>query len=238
MNVRFVWISLVLLAALLLSGCNPTVRVGEVQTESQVVEGDNAESVRTEITIGAGDLRLAGGAEKLMEADFTYNVAQLKPEVAYAGGKLTVRQPEIPGVPNLRNIDDFRNEWDLRLSGVTPIDMQINMGAGTSDLDLTGLPLNSLALELGAGTSTLDLSGDWAHDVSVTVDSGAANVSVRLPQDVGVRVEVNAGPTVVNAPGLSKNGNVYTNAAYGVSDVTLNVTMDAGVGLINLAVAE
>jgi hypothetical protein len=237
MNVRFYWIGLVLLAALLLSGCNPTVRVGAVQTESQVVEGDNAESVRAEITIGAGDLRLAGGAEKLMEADFTYNVAQLKPEVAYAGGKLTVRQPEIPGVPNLRNIDDFRNEWDLRLSGVTPIDMQINMGAGTSDLDLTGLPLNSLALELGAGTSTLDLSGDWAHDVSVTVDSGAANVSVRLPQDVGVRVEVNAGPTVVNAPGLTKNGNVYTNAAYGVSDVTLNVTMDAGVGLINLAVA-
>lgn len=238
MNGKFYWIGLVLLAALLLSGCNPTLRVGAVQTESQAVEGGDATSVRAEITLGAGDLRLAGGAEKLMEADFTYNVAQLKPEVAYAAGKLTVRQPEIPGVPNLRNIDDFRNEWDLRLSDGTPIDMQINIGAGTSNLDLADLALTHLAVELGAGTSTLDLNGDWAHDVDVTVDSGAANLSVRLPKDVGVRVEVNAGPTLVDALGLTKNGNVYTNAAYGVSDVTLNVKMDAGIGVINLAVAE
>lgn len=73
---------------------------------------------------------------------------------------------------------------------------------------------------------------------ALAVDSGAANITVRLPQDVGVRVEVDAGPTVVDAPDLTKNGNVYTNDAYGAADVTLNVKMDAGIGWINLDVVD
>jgi hypothetical protein len=141
-------------------------------------------------------------------------------------------------MPNLANIGDFRNEWDLRLHDGTPLDLRLEIGGGTSDLSLAGLPLTSLAVNLGAGASTLDLSGNWAHDLNVAIDSGAANISVRLPQDVGVRVEVDAGPTIVNAPGLTKNGNVYTNAAHGISDVTLNVKMDAGIGLISLDVVE
>jgi hypothetical protein len=55
---------------------------------------------------------------------------------------------------------------------------------------------------------------------------------------VGVRVEANAGPNIVDAPDLTMNGTIYTNAAYGVSDVTLHVKMDAGVGLIRLNVVE
>lgn len=231
-------IALALLGALLLSGCNPALTVGAVQTESQVVDLGEDAAVRVEINFGAGDLTLAGGAEELLEADFTYNVARLKPEVKYTAGRLVVRQPEARGMPNLRNISDFRNEWDLRLHNGTPLDLRLEIGSGTSDLQLAGLPLTGLDLKLGAGASTLDLSGDWAQDLDVVVDSGAANISVRLPQAVGVRVEVDAGPTIVDAPGLTKNGNVYTNAAYGVSDVTLNVKMDAGIGLISLDVVE
>ena len=44
--------------------------------------------------MGAGDLEVTGGAEKLLEADFAYNVARLKPEVQYTNGTLVVRQPE------------------------------------------------------------------------------------------------------------------------------------------------
>jgi len=62
----------------------------------------------------------------------------------------------------------------------------------------------------------------------------AANITVRLPKDVGVRVEVGRRPDYINAPGLTKDGNVYTNAAYGVSDVTLQIKMEVGVGQINL----
>ena len=35
-----------------------------------------------------------------------------------------------------------------------------------------------------------------------------------------------------------KNGNVYTNAAYGVSDVTMQIDMEVGIGQLNLDVEK
>lgn len=67
-------LALVLLEALLLAGCAPKARVGALRTESQSVELGDARSVRVEIELGAGDLQLTGGADKLLEADFTCNV--------------------------------------------------------------------------------------------------------------------------------------------------------------------
>jgi len=114
------------------------------------------------------------------------------------------------------------------------MNLRLDMGAGTSDLQLAGLSLTGLDIILGAGKSTVDLSGGLTRDLDVTISAGAANVTVRLPKDIGVRVEINAGPTAINAPGLTKDGNVYTNDAYGVSDAALQIKMETGVGQINL----
>jgi len=231
-------IVLVLLGALLLTGCGSAARVGELQTESKTVELGDAESVRVEIEFGAGVLEIAGGAGELLEADFTYNVAKLKPEVEYKNDTLVVNQPEAEGLPALQGITEFQNEWDLRLNDEVPMDLRVNMGGGTSGLNLAGLSLTGVDITIGAGISTVDLSGDWAQDLDVAIDTGAADITVKLPNDVGVRVEIDAGPTAISAPDLTKDGNVYTNAAYGASDVTLNISMEAGIGTIKLEVEE
>jgi hypothetical protein len=235
MVVRF---ALVLLGALLLAGCGSEARVGELQTETQSVELGDAKSVRVEINFGAGDLEVTGGAEKLLEANFTYNVAKLKPEVEYTDGTLVLQQPGNEGLPDLRGIMDFRNEWGLRLNDEVPMDLRVDVGAGTSNLRLAGLSLTGLDVSLGAGESTVDLSGDWERDLDVTIDAGAGGISLRLPRDVGVRVDVDAGIGAIEAPGLKKDGDVYTNDAYGVSEVTLQIDLKAGIGQINLSVAE
>ena len=244
MNTRKVWVwmvdrlALVLLVSLLLASCAPGVKVGTLRTESQSVELGDAKSVRVEIDLGAGDLKLTGGAKKLLEADFNYNVAALKPEVGYKNGTLVVRQPNVSGLPDLRDIMDYRNEWGLRLSDEVPMDLSVVVGGGSSDLRLAGLSLTGLKVNLGAGTYTVDLSGDWAHNLDVTVDAGAANISVRLPRDVGARVKVEPGPHTIGATGLTQDGDVYTNAAYGVSGVTMQVDLEAGIGQVNLDVEE
>jgi len=226
------------LGALLLAGCNSEARVGALRTESQLVELEDTGPVHVEINLGAGVLDLAGGAEKLLEADFNYNVARLKPEVKYTDGTLVVRQPNVRGLPVLRDITDFRNEWDLRFNDAVPMDLRVDVGGGTSDLQLAGLSLTQLDISLGAGISTIDLSGGWARDLDVTIDTGAADITVRLPRTVGVRVEVESGPTVIDATDLTKDGNIYTNDAYGVSEVMLQVNMEPGIGRINLEVEE
>jgi uncharacterized protein DUF2154 len=234
---NYLLITLVLFTALV-AGCGSSATVGELQTESQSVELGDAKSVNVNINMGAGNLTVSGGAEKLLEADFTYNVAKLKPEVKYTDGTLVVWQPNGKGLSDLRGITDYRNEWGLRLNDEVPMDLRVDVGGGTSDLQLAGLSLTRLNVTLGAGIYMVDLRGDWTRDLDVSIDAGAADVSVRLPKDIGVRVEVDRGPATIEAADLVRDGDVYTNAAYGVSNVTLHVNISAGIGRINLEVDD
>jgi len=240
MNQRKEWfrivflIVLVLLGTLLITGCSSKLRVGELKTESQLVELGDTNSVKVEINFGAGDLRVNGGAEKLLEANFTYNVSRLKPEVEFADDTLIVRQPDVKGLPALGDLVDFRNEWDMRLNNQIPMDLSVNIGAGTSELQLAGLSLTGLDIQLGASETTIDLSGSWLHDLDVTIEAGVGHVILRLPKTIGVRVEVETAIGSIDALDLKQDGNVYTNAAYGISDVALQINMEAGIGQITL----
>jgi len=236
MGTKRLLFAIVVIASLLLASCSSAYRVGALQTESKSVKLGDARSVHVNIDFGAGDMELTGGAEKLLEADFNYNVARLKPEVKYTDGTLIVRQPDVSGWPSLIGIEDFRNEWGLRLYDAVPMDLRVNMGAGTSVLKLAGLSLTGLDVTMGAGTYTIDLTGDWARDLDVTIDSGAAIIYLRLPRDVGARVVVDRGANMISAADLTQDGNVYTNAAYGASAVTMQVDLKAGIGQINLEV--
>jgi uncharacterized protein DUF2154 len=231
----------VLGAVLVLSGCGGA-RTGELQTESQSVELDDAESVRTELRQGFGKLNLSGGAEQLMEANFSYNVAEWEPEVDYDGGRqgtLTVNQGGSDGDGiSLLGLDDARNEWDIRLNNGVPIDLSIEMGAGENALRLGTLALTALDLQMGAGVATVDLTGDWDQDLDARIQGGAGEATLRLPRDVGVRVEFEGGIGEINASGLTKDGNTYTNEAYGSSDTTLSIDFEGGVGQVNLEVAD
>jgi CubicO group peptidase (beta-lactamase class C family) len=182
---------------------------------------------------------VAGGTDALLEANFSYNVAALKPEVEHSDGVLTVRHPDVKtGVGSLWDLDDYRNEWLVRLNDKVPTDLSIALGAGTVDLQLAGLSLTGLDIDVGAATGTVDLRGDWARDLDVTVKAGLGSVVLHLPRNVGVRVQVQAGLGNVNAPGLAKEGNVYTNDAYGVSGRTLRMDIEAGVGRLNLELEQ
>src|SRR5918998_204962 len=76
-------------------------QVGELQRQSHSVDVQQARSVRTDLEIGAGELNLTGGADRLMEADFVYNVADWEPKVNYdvSGdtGELSVQQGQRDG---------------------------------------------------------------------------------------------------------------------------------------------
>lgn len=229
-------ITLLFVSALLLASCNPALRVGALQTESQSVKLGDAKSASITINFGAGVLDVRGGAEDLLDADFTYNVAKIKPEVTYTDGTLVVKQPETKGMPSFGT--GFRNEWVLGLSNVVPMDLSVDVGAGTSNLKLSGLLLSGLHITLGATQGTIDLSGDWAHNLDVTIDAGASNITVLLPKDDGVHVVVDRGPTAIETQGLAQDGDVYTNAAYGKSGVTMHVDLKTGIGLINLMVED
>jgi hypothetical protein len=212
-------------------------QVGEMQRQSQSVDLENAQSVRAQLKMGAGELNLTGGADQLMEAGFSYNVANWKPEVNYdvsgETGELIVRQGSGGGL-NLGG--DARNEWDLRFNDKVPTDLVVQMGAGESDLDLDSLTLTGLDLQMGAGTTTVDLTGDYAQDFEASIQGGVGEATVLLPSEVGVRARAEGGLGKINAEGLQREGDSYVNDAYGDSDITLEVDIQGGIGQINLEV--
>src|SRR5215211_132130 len=228
-------------AAVLLSSCGTqrggTQQVGEMQRESKSVQAQNVDSARAKLQMGAGELNLTGGADQLMEADFSYNVADWKPRVSYdvsgAEGDLVVKQGSGGGV---RLGGKARNEWDISLNDEMPTDLVVQMGAGESDLDLDSLSLTGLDLQMGAGKTTVDLTGDYTQDFDASIKGGVGEATVLLPSEIGVRARAQGGLGSINAKGLQREGESYLNDAYGDSDVTLDVDVQGGVGEINLEV--
>ena len=262
-NTRGIVGALMLVAVLfLVTSCGiNTLETGPLQTDSETVEVGAAEEALVEITMGAGRLDIDGGSSNLMDAQFTYNVEVWKPEVSYdvsdGFGRLTVDQPDTRDLP--LDMGDIQYEWDLRFNEGIPIDMEVTMGAGDGQLELDSLMLNSLRFEggagdievdlsgstlrdldirMGAGDVSVDLSGNWQQDLSANMQGGVGRATVFLPGNAGVRVKVQGGLGQVNAPGFNKDGNVYTNDAYGESDVSLEIDIEGGVGEINLELAE
>ena len=169
-------------------------QVGKMQHVSKSVDPKNADSVRAQLKMGAGELNLTGGADQLMEGDFSYNVSDWKPKVSYdvsgKKGELVVKQGGAEG-GGLGG--DARNEWDISLNDEVPTDLVVQMGAGESDLDLDSLTLTGLDLQMGAGKTTVDLTGDYAKGFDASIQGGVGEATVLLPSGVGVKAKAEGG---------------------------------------------
>ena len=249
---------LALVSALLLAaGCGESVETGDLVIVERSLDRGGAESVDAVIEMGVGKLAISGGSGHLMDAEFVYNVDEWKPEVRYSEtgdrGTLNVRQPRGHGTSLGKSV---RYEWDLKLNEEIPMDLDVELGAGSGILDLgslslkdlrvtagagevevllTGRPsVKDLEVQVGAGDVTVDMTGEWKDDLDADIKGGVGRLTLRLPMDVGVRVDAEKGIGKIDRGGLMKKGGAYVNEAYGRSDVTLRIDCAAGIGSINL----
>lgn len=217
-----------------LSMCGCVVeRAGPTQHEFRSIELDKSEYVRVNLKMGAGRLRVSGGTQKLMRADFSYNVPSWKPYVRYsttAGeGILTIEQPGTHG-----HFGNTRYEWDVRLNRDVPVDLRVNFGAGDADLDIGSLSLRGVDVDMGVGKVQLDLHGKPKRDYNVRIRGGIGEAVVRVPSDVGVIAEAEGGLGEIKTTGMRHDGRQYTNDAYGQSKVTIHLDVRGGIGSIRL----
>lgn len=199
----------------------------------------DATSVRVEVGIDDGELRLGGGSASLMDGEFSYNVDAWRPRVDYAvqdgTGTLRLRQGSDAAFLAPWDQDEVENSWDVRLVGETPIDLEVELGAGTSTLTLGDLDLTGFDLEAGVGATTVDFTGVNSRNLIASVEGGDGPMTLTLPQDVGVEVTVEGRTGNIDAGNLRKDGAVYVNDAYGTAPVTLRITIEPGDGRVALA---
>lgn len=206
---------------------------GPEENESRSVDLDRAERVRAVIKMAFGELNVRGGSDKLLDADFTYTGAALKPDVQYrargGAGDLTVETRS--GSPTGGSL---KNRWDLRLNDQVPVDLRVEFGAGEADMNLGTLTMRSADVMMGAGTLRLDLRGKPANDYSIHVSGGAGEATVYLPKDVGVSAKASGGLGEVSVHGLHKSGESYVNDGWDRAGVRIRLDIRGGVGSIKL----
>jgi len=219
-------------AVLCLSGCvvPRTETSGPAQHESAVFERDSTPSLHVDLNMGAGNLRVGTGTEKLVRADFDYSNPSWKPQVRLNAGNLTISQPETHGV----HLGSNRYDWDIRLNRDVPLEINTHFGAGEAHLDLGGLDLRRVQVDMGVGKMQMDLRGQTRHDYEVSIHGGVGEATVYLPSDAGIYADASGGIGEIRTPGLHKEESHYTNDAYGKAKYTVRLNVQGGIGSIRL----
>jgi len=223
---------------LVLGGCVITenARVGSPIHESRSVDLGKFEMARVEVQMGAGELRAAGGASKLLEADFDYNVPAWKPIIesnsASFRADVKIRQPS-SGISGGNT--DYK--WNLRFNNDVPIDFVTHLGAGESKMDLGSMNLRSVEIHMGVGQLHLDLRGKPKQNYDVQIHGGVGEATVLVPATVGISAEASGGIGDIQVEGLERRNGRWVNSLNASAPVRIRLEIHGGVGNIRL-VAE
>jgi hypothetical protein len=223
-------------ALVVLSGCViEGSHGGPVQYSSENVEMDDSESVRVEMRMGAGDLRVTDGAAKLVRADFAYSIPSWKPEVrsSHSGKQCTVII-EQPGKNHTTTLGKMKYSWDVQLNKKVPVDLALHFGAGQARLDLGSLQLRGVEIDMGVGQLDLDLRGAPKHGYNVGIHGGIGEATVRLPADAGIYAEAHGGIGSIKVRGLQQEDGHWVSPTYDRAENKIRIDIQGGIGQINV----
>jgi len=200
----------------------------------QKVEG--AKSVQVDINIAACKLKLSSGSKQLFTGGFAYSRKKWKPEINYEvvkeKGFLTIDQPE---TKNINIVDKDQYVWNLKFGENTPIDINLELGAGVGEIILGDLPIKNFNMTMGVGKTTLDLRGKWKQNAEIHLDGGIGLLQVYLPENIGVQVNTIKGLGNVEVLNMiKKDKNTYVNEWYNKSKITINIYLKTGIGKIEI----
>jgi hypothetical protein len=223
--IKFAWVPV----ALLLAGCSMEIP-GEARTEQQAVDLDEgSRSARINLEMSAGELKVAGGASRLLEGEFTYNVDSFKPIIERSPGALRISQSDSQsfGV-------GAESRWDLRLNESVLLNVVAKLGAGEAELVLGELNLQNLEVGIGAGEVHVDLRGAPKQSYGVRIQGGVGETVVYLPRSVGIAATAAGGLGSISVNGLEKRGERWINTSQENNPVQITVDVKGGIGEIRL----
>jgi hypothetical protein len=229
----YVWPMVVILFGiwLLIGALTRGRNTAEGQTISIPLE--NARSARIKLDHGAGRLNVRAGASATEVLNGVFGG-----EVEYKS-RLEADQLEV----KVRNSPHFwawypgqSLDWDIRLNGNVPLNLKIDSGASSSTLDLSDLKVVDLDIDTGASSTEVVLPAN-AGNTRVDIDTGASSLNVRIPTGVAARIRVKSGVASVNVdsnrfPRIE--GGLYQSADYATAANRADVTINAGVGSIEV----
>ena len=224
-----------LLAIFLTSSISAScIGTGPIKETNHTVPADEIETAKVDLRMRAGELNCRGGSDQLMEARFLTTVESWVPDITYevrgSRGILGLKQKKSKRF----NLGKKKNIWELRFSDSIPLEMEMDLGAGTCRLDLTYIRLETLTIDIGVGELELRLPEDISDRVRVIVDGGIGSASIVIPEHVGARVEASGGLGSIDIDGMKKKGSKYFNNAFDYDKPYFDISIEGGIGSIEV----
>jgi hypothetical protein len=155
-------------------------------------------------------------------------------DVGAGNGKFDLTGLQVSGL----ELDLGAGDYEVRFEEPNEAAMdELRLDTGASKLDIVGIGNagpERVTVNGGVGDLTLDLTGAWSNSADVEITAGIGSITLRLPDDVGVRVETEGGLTNVESGGLRRSGDAYVNDAFGEAELELLLHVTTGIGNLRL----
>lgn len=240
---RFLWLSLLatviivgVLGAVIftLSGTG-FIRGTPIESEAVHQVLDDIDRAEVSLRPAVGRLDVTGVSQSIdlvsgsFQADRFGNVYA---DYAVEGrtGRFVMRSQPMVNFPDGRGWD-----WELALNGGLPLDLELAMGVGEMNADLALLNLEMLEVSQGVGDIDLTLAGrgDYPGDISQAI----GQVVVRIPSDVGVRLQVSRAISSLDLPAnFERSGDYYYSPNYQSAESKVDLEVSQAIGSVRVVV--
>jgi hypothetical protein len=158
------------------------------------------------INTGVGDARLSLSGLKLARIEF---------ESGVGGAKMSAYEPN--SVPC---------EYVRLKNGV----------GGFDAVGLGNLNFKDFEFEGGVGGANLDFTGEWKQGAEIRIKVGVGGVNVRMPRDIGVRVEAEKHfLSGLHLEGFTQKDSTYYSQNYDTAAIKVSVRVETGVGGLKIS---
>jgi hypothetical protein len=166
-----------------------TLRVG-IQKHTTTYHGDEK----------GGDMQLA--LAKTVPLDMSMELGAVQADIDLSG--LTVERLKMDiGASETTIRFDTLNRTRMRA-------LDLNIGAASvRAVRMGNANVRDITAKIGVGSLDLDLGGDWTGEMDLTTEVALGSVTVHVPRDVGVRLEVEKFLASIDTEGMTKRGDTY-----------------------------
>ena len=114
-------------------------------------------------------------------------------------------------------------------------ELELNVGAADfTAMRLANANAEQIRLRGGVGGFDLDFSGTWTHDVAVTARVVMGKLTLRVPPDVGLQVDVQRVVTSFEHTGLVKKDDGWYSANFDTAKYKLRIHAETFIGQIEV----
>ena len=137
-------------------------------------------------------------------------------------------------VPHDLDIEMLAGNAKIDLENSRLGDFEFSMTAGEAEINLRKTSVPDVDFKALAGEATLDFSGLWHNDLHADIRGGFGSITIKLPSNMGVELDISGILGDVDAPRMRKEGNTYYNKAFGETPHTLYLDVNGGIGDISV----